>query len=235
MIPKTLSVSIEFNSVSEFAQLLYVMMQPYTDDFGRIDGEAGVIKALVLPMNKRPVTDFELAIKELVKVEQIEFYVVGKQKVISIPTFEADQTGLNKRTTSRYPDNSKNFQEVPRITTPKEVNGTEENIEVNKTEVNKSEDSRKVDADKGSLSYKGIVNPKSFIPSSEGELMALETWKRLEPNNGFSLASTYLKALEKRLPLRLFGQFASEIEQDKTIMNRGAVFNKKVNDYLTKK
>src|SRR5574338_185339 len=92
-------------------------------------------------------------------------------------------------------------------------------------------------ADKNS--YKGSVgtafHPKSFTPTSEGEHMALITWERLEPDKPYTFYPTYLGALRKGLPPYKFGEFASEIEQDQTVKNRGALFNDKVKSYLESK
>ena len=88
-----------------------------------------------------------------------------------------------------------------------------------------------------SLSYKGnyqIVNPKSFSPSNAGETAALETWKKLEPFNPLALQTTYLWAHRSGIPPSLFYQFTSEILQDDSIKNNGAVFRKKVEDFLKK-
>jgi len=85
---------------------------------------------------------------------------------------------------------------------------------------------------------KGVVrgiHPKSFEPQSNEELQALETWKRLEPDRPYTFYPTFLSAVNKGLPANKFGEFASEIEQDNTIRNRGQVFNKKVKDYLESK
>lgn len=79
------------------------------------------------------------------------------------------------------------------------------------------------------------IDPDEFVPSDSGEYLAHETWKRLEPNNKKSFSTTYLHAYKRNLPEGLFGQFASEIEQDPSIKNKGAVFNRKVQEYFNKR
>lgn len=79
------------------------------------------------------------------------------------------------------------------------------------------------------------TNPKSFAPSNAGEAAALDTWSMLEPFNPFAFQTTYLWAYKKKLPPDLFYQFTSEIQQDDSVKNKGAVFRTKVEDYLNKK
>ncbi len=233
MIQKSLSVSKDFNSVSEFAQLLYLMITPHLDDFGKVDGDPDVIKALVLPMNKRPVEDFYSAICELEKIKRIEFYEINGQKIVRQPSFEEDQTGLNKRTTSKYPDppsyNSNNFQEVPRTSYPTEPKRTLPNL----TNANRTE----TVADKSIKSIRAILKDKELsIPTDTDirdrhQLAAVEAWKKLEPENKLALQTTYLNAVRRGIKAHTIYQFVSEIKQDRMIKNPGQVFNKKVDDY----
>ena len=81
----------------------------------------------------------------------------------------------------------------------------------------------------------GLVNPRTFQPSNEGEVAAWEAWNQLEHANLMAFKVTYLTALNKGLPAEKFFQFVSEIKQDNTIKNPGAVFNSKVQTYLEKK
>lgn len=77
-----------------------------------------------------------------------------------------------------------------------------------------------------------IINPKYFKPSTAGETAALEAFVALEPKNRKALTTTYLWAYKKGLPSDLFYRFTSEIEQDPSIKNAGAVFLTKVKSYL---
>lgn len=237
MIPKWLSVSPEFNSVSEFAQLLYLMAQPYSDDFGKEDGEPAVVKALVLPMNKRPVEDFESALKELHNAGMIRWYVIVNQKIIFIPTFEDDQTGLNKRTKSKYPDEpNKNFQEIPRNSQPIEQNLSEP-IRTEPKLIKANEPNTVADKYVSGSSQPDntntirIVNPKTFVPRNAEETAAKDAWMKLEPLNPYAFVTTYLDAAKKGLPADMFYRFVSEIQQSKAI-RPGAVFNSKVKTYF---
>lgn len=230
MIQKSLSVSKEFNSVSEFAQLLYLMITPHLDDFGKIDGDQDVIKALVLPMNKRSSKDIQLAIEELKKVNLFECYECNSQIIIKQPSFEYDQTGLNKRTKSRYPDpeicNSNNFQEIPRsslLTEPK-IN------EINLTKAKRIENTIIKSVDEILQNKILPTIPDKNITTRQQEA-AYYAWKILEPENKDAFQTTYMNAIRRGVSPDLIRQFVSEILYDKTIKNRGKVFNSKVDNY----
>ncbi len=233
MISKSYSYSKEFNSVNEFDQVLFLMIQPHLDDFGKIEGEAEIVKARVLPLSKKPFKDFEIAICNLIRAGLIERYEIKGIKIIRYPKFDKEQIGLNKRTISDYPDpdgsvHSNNFHEVPRSSQPSEQNISEPNLK----EVNKSE--YKNVADKNSVKSIGeILNPNRFLPKNAAESEAKEVWLKLEPDNSRAFYTTYLKAAKQGLPGSYFRQFMSEIKQSKTD-KPGAVFNTKVKGYFEK-
>lgn len=105
-------------------------------------------------------------------------------------------------------------------------------IKSNSIKSNQSESNEIGNADK---SYKGNgfkVHPREFKPASAGEVAALEAWKKLEPDNPSTFGTTYLNAHRMGLPPSILFLFTSEIRQDKSIKNPGAVFNKKVKEYL---
>lgn len=104
MISKSISVSEKVNSMSMFARLLYTWIIPHTDDFGRISGSPMKIKALVVPMAEESKTDVANALQEMVDQGLIVWYVVEGTQYIQINSFDKYQTGLHKRTKSRYPD-----------------------------------------------------------------------------------------------------------------------------------
>lgn len=229
MISKFYSYSKDFNALGEFEQLLFLMIQPHLDDFGKIEGDNEVIKARILPLSKKPIEDFEIAISNLTKSGLIERYEVSGIKIIRYPKFEKEQTGLNKRTKSEYPDpeektNSDKFPEILRNSLSTEQKGKEENLIKAKI----------TEEIAGNNSFKniGVVNPKSFIPKTDAEAAAFDAWKKLEPRNPLAFQTTYLKACNNGLPAHLFHQFVSEIYQSESVNKPGAVFNQKVKDYL---
>lgn len=77
------------------------------------------------------------------------------------------------------------------------------------------------------------INPNYFSPITEGEYTAKDIWSKLEPDNPDSF-NFYLYA-SKKLPRGLLYQFMSEIQHDKSVKNKGAVFVNKVQAYLKEK
>ncbi len=75
------------------------------------------------------------------------------------------------------------------------------------------------------------INPHIFIPRSELQHSALAVWKKIEPGKPENF-KFYLWAARKVRPSHKFFILASEVNQDKTIKNKGAVFVWKVMDYL---
>jgi hypothetical protein len=78
--------------------------------------------------------------------------------------------------------------------------------------------------EEGSSNPNAVQNPRLFHPTNAGEAGALMAWEKLEPDNPLALETTYLKAYRDGLPAGYFFVFVSEIKQDKTIINRGAIF-----------
>lgn len=120
MISKTLSVSQRFNTIrelpdvsAEFAQLLFTLLLPHTDDFGRMSGDPFSIKMTVLPASLRPIEHFAAALESLHIVKLIELYEADSAIYLQISKFEEHQSGLHKRTESKIPVPSGNFPELP--------------------------------------------------------------------------------------------------------------------------
>ncbi len=107
------------------------------------------------------------------------------------------------------------------FTTPKDI-----------LKINKYSDKYDVAVNNTSQDGFQVIAPKGFQPSNEGEAAAYEAWKQLEHNNLLAFSTTYYANYKKGLPAPLFYQFVSEIKQDETIKNRGAVFNNKAKSYF---
>ena len=95
MISKSISTSRKFAALAqeagklgEFAQILYLLLTPHADDFGRLDGDPFTMKHLLFPTSPRPEQDFELALKSMDKVGLINWYVVEGQRYIEITRFD---------------------------------------------------------------------------------------------------------------------------------------------------
>jgi len=235
MLSKSISYSKQVNNLSNyFRKLLFSWTIPHLDDFGRIDGDPEVLKAMVMPMCELSIKEFEDAIKEFVGKGLAIRYEVGDKRVIVFPTFDKYQVGLNKRTKSKYPDkpgsprNSENLQEIPRNSNTTEAKRREQN----RKEANTNNDKSIADKDTDKKGFE-LMNPKDFKPANEGETAAYNAWKKLEPHNPIALQSTYLSAHKKGISAQTIYEFVSEIKQDKNVKNNGAVFNKKIQDYLS--
>lgn len=126
MISKIISISEKVNLLPDiFDMLLFTWMIPHTDDFGRLVGSPAKVKALVVPMLDKSISDVEAALGRLSGNGLILWYEVDGERVIQIENFEKHQQGLHKRTKSKFPDypgSSGKFQEIP-----SEGKGTEEN------------------------------------------------------------------------------------------------------------
>lgn len=112
MISKSLGSSKKFADLgtataglAEFAQLLFILLVVNADDFGRLDGDAFTAKFACFPTSPRPLEDFECALEHLVRAGLVARYLTEAHKhVVQIQQWERHQSGLNKRTRSRFPD-----------------------------------------------------------------------------------------------------------------------------------
>lgn len=124
MLSKTLSVSRRFNAIAEtaeelteFTQLLYALLVPHTDDFGRMSGDPFSLKMTVLPASSRALGDFTAALNILHDVHLITVYEMNSDIWLQVNKFDEHQVGLHKRTESKIPSpldgTSRKFPEVP--------------------------------------------------------------------------------------------------------------------------
>ncbi|MCX6553154.1 MAG: hypothetical protein NTY02_19495 [Acidobacteria bacterium] len=144
MISGALSTSRRFahardrgGKLGEFCQLLFPLLNAHADDFGRLAGDAFTVKALVLPTSPRREADFETALGVLTDVGLIQRAVVGGQCVIQVVGFDNHQTGLHRRTTSKYPEIA------PENGDCMELPGTSENFRGIPSEEKRTEEKRR--------------------------------------------------------------------------------------------
>ena len=105
--------------------------------------------------------------------------------------------------------------------------------ETNTIQINKSEDNKVETFAKNSSNEEDYsINPHRFDIRNKGQQGALDAWKALESDKPMTFYTTYLAAYHKGLPATYFYQFVSEIKQDASIENPGAVFNSKVDNYF---
>ena len=235
MLHNKISTSLQVNRLSLPAKLLFTWMIAHADDEGRLRGEPEYIKAIVVPMIKWSFKLISVYVKEMVNQQLIYHWEQNNEWFIEFIKWKEYQSIKSDRFHSSLLPSFSSYNGnilVPESAQQGEHTTPQSNIsESNLSEFNKSELKDEEIADKKSPSYK-MINPKDFTPISSGESMAFDTWKRLEPQNSLALQTTYLKSLKLGLPEYKFGEFASQIEQDKTVINRGAVFNIKVAEYL---
>ena len=120
LLSRSLGASERFHRIAQeappglidFTQLLFCLLIPHTDDFGRMSGSATSVKLTVHPGSYRNIADFQEALAVLEHVGLISLYDNG-EKVLQVNKFEEHQGNLHKRTQSRFPDNSGKFPEIP--------------------------------------------------------------------------------------------------------------------------
>ena len=135
MLSKSLSTSRKFAALAEelgklgeFGQALYPLIVTHSDDFGRLEGDPFTIKHLCHPTSPRREEDFATVLMAMNKVQLIVWYEVDGRHYVQIADYERHQTGLHKRTSSRFPDppgDSGNFPEIPSELKGTELNRTE--------------------------------------------------------------------------------------------------------------
>ena len=99
--------------LAEFAQALFDLLVVHSDDFGRLQGDGFTVKHAIEPTSPRRLEEFEAALSALHAVGMINWYEVGGRRYIQIKDFDAYQTGLHKRTTSKFPEAPGNSQKLP--------------------------------------------------------------------------------------------------------------------------
>lgn len=117
--------------LAEFAQLLFGLIVVHTDDFGRLQGDAQTVKFQVFPGSPRKLPEFETALLHLHNVDLITLYGDDDGRIyLQVNNFEPHQSGLHKRTKSRFPDpppgSSRKLRDFPRDSGSREENLREE-------------------------------------------------------------------------------------------------------------
>ncbi len=106
MISKSISTSKKLSALSTFEALLFTWTIPHCDDFGRMDGNAKIVKGIVMPLRDEPVEEIEKGLKELVKKGLIERYNIEDEEYLQIIKWEEHQTFKTDRNrVAKYPEN----------------------------------------------------------------------------------------------------------------------------------
>lgn len=171
MINKSISVSEKVNVdlPDIFHMLLFTWIIPHTDDFGRLTGSPAKIKALIIPMLDKSIKDVEKAIYHMHKARLIQWYEVDEEKYIEVLNFDDHQTGLHKRTTSKYPDPPSNHDEVP---------GNSGKFQEVPSELNRTEQNRTEQEEKGTNE-----SDDSFLPDSPEYILTHYLFDKIKENN----------------------------------------------------
>lgn len=139
-ISRTLGSSRKFADLNrtagdlrEFCQALYPLIVVNADDFGRMAGDAFTVKFAVFPSSPRSEMEFGEALHALHNAGLIRLYPEGDTgTTLQVQAFDPHQTGLHKRTKSRFSEPPENLPEFPGISgkfreIPSELNRTEQN------------------------------------------------------------------------------------------------------------
>lgn len=243
MLHAKISDSLQVDNLSEPAQLLFTWMIAHADDEGRLKGDAKSVKAMVIPMKRWSIKKVENCLEaiknegliyrwqeknewfiEFVKWTDHQYIQKDRFKASTLPKYN-QESGHTLDTVCIQTGNDSSPQAKVNKVKERERKTSESNL-------SKSSEIEKNDQERKPHKGKEWANPKTFQPSTEGEVAALEAWDQLEHFNPMAFQVTYLTALHKGLSPDKFYQFVSEIKQDPTIEKPGAVFNQKVKDYL---
>ena len=103
----------EIPGLAEFAQALFDLLVAHSDDFGRLQGDAFTVKHAIEPTTPRSLDDFGTVLQALNAVGMIQWYDVQGRKFIQIKDFDDYQTGLHKRTKSKFPEAPASSRKLP--------------------------------------------------------------------------------------------------------------------------
>lgn len=92
MISRSISTSRKLSRVTDRTALLFTWIQPHTDDYGRMEGDAFTVKAKVVPMRDWSEDDVEACLKEMHQAGLIVRYEVDEELVLEVINFEEHQT-----------------------------------------------------------------------------------------------------------------------------------------------
>ncbi len=229
MLYNTISKSMDVNKLSTPAALLFTWMISHADDDGKIRGETEYIKGTVVPMKKWTFKQVEKQLEEIEKAGLVYRWTENEMVIIEFVQWNRYQYIQKDRYKASYLPSYKRGNDHT-MDTQRIQADTKSMTQDNISKVNKSETKVNDVADRNTNS--SWINPKDFTPSNEGEVAAMDAWKKVEPHNSLALGTTYLYAYRKGLPTQLFYQYTSEVMQDSNIKNKGSVFREKVKEYL---
>lgn len=116
MIEVSIAHDKALNSLSDFAQLLYLKILPHTDDWGRFEGDPVVVKARVDPLSTKAVKKYENAMQEIASAGLWKWYKTDNGKMVvqyHEQSFERINAFLIKnRKNSEFPPYKDSYQSI---------------------------------------------------------------------------------------------------------------------------
>lgn len=227
MLHNKISISLEVNKLDLEAQLLFTWLISHADDEGRLRGEPEYVKATVVPMKNWTFDTVANYLNQMKQQGLIHYWEEDGRMIIQLVKWTQHQTlrpdrvknsslpAFRNDNDSQLSDNRPSIDN--QLTAQANIN------EGNKEEIKKSEVN--LIADKS-------LDPNKYSAKNADEYAALEAWKKLEPDNKSAFYTTYLPAARKGISADMIYRFASEIHQDKTIKNKGSVFQAKVKSII---
>ena len=92
MISKSISTSTRLSEVSTFAALLFTWIIPHCDDYGHLDANPKIVKAIVVPLRDETAEDVAAALKDLVKHGLLTTYEADGRPYLEIVKWDDHQT-----------------------------------------------------------------------------------------------------------------------------------------------
>jgi hypothetical protein len=133
MISKSLSTSKKYAALygqphGLQAQAMYPLIVAHSDDFGRLEGDSFTVKNSIVPASNWSETEILAILTLLDAVQLVRWYEVAGARYLQVLDFERHQSGLHKRTSSRFPrvpGKSGKVRGVPLQLKGTELKGTE--------------------------------------------------------------------------------------------------------------
>jgi len=105
MINRSIGTSKKVAKLDEAGALIFTWLQSYTDDYGRMDGDARTVRAKVVPMRDYEVAYVEERLQKMEDLELITRYEVDDEKYLQVVNFEEHQTfRVDRARKSLYPE-----------------------------------------------------------------------------------------------------------------------------------
>ena len=198
--------------------------------------QADLIAADIAANRAKDVLASALSKGVLVRDGKSSRYKVGSRFLIHN---ERGQNRLDKLIHQQLSGSSqKRNIEVPEIGTNILLNEEDDSFQNSNNEVFPKQEHQAKDSNKDSLNNSDKenpiaikkVDPATFMPHNAADVAARDAWQALEPKNPDSFG-LYLHLAKLGMSADMFYRLTSEIRQDLTVENKGALFNSKAMEY----